>query len=124
MAVEYDCIHEEQIQSQSRKIEALEVKIDFKEQRINELNNKMDKLNDKFDEVIKGFNDLKLASKTDDTQLELRLKAIETELKLQKETSKNNHQKQQANYTKLATIGGLVSIGLVILDLFLKYGLK
>jgi len=117
MAVEYDCMHEEQIQQQSRQLERLEARSDFKEQRIDELNNKMDKLNEKFDKVIDGFNELKLDSKTDDKELELRLKAIETELELQKETTKSN-------YTRLATIGGIVSIGLVILDLYLKYGIK
>ena len=78
----------------------------------------------KLDKVLEGFNELKLQSNKDDNQLELRLKAIETELTLQKETAKNNHNKQQANYTKLATIGGIMSIGLEVLDLFLKYGVK
>lgn len=114
MAVEYDCIHEEQIQSQSRKIERLEARADFKEQRIDELNNKMDKLNDKFDEVIKGFNDLKMESKTDDTQLELRLKAIETELDLQKQTTKDN-------YLKLSAIIAIITVIFVILTFYFNF---
>ena len=44
----------------------------------------------KLDKVLEGFNELKLQSNKDDNQLELRLKAIETELTLQKETAKNN----------------------------------
>lgn len=113
MAVEYDCIHEEQIQHQSRKIERLEARADFKEQRIDEINNKMDKLNDKFDTVIKGFNALKLESASDDKELDLRLTAIETELKVQKQESKSN-------YMKLSAIIAVISIVFVILTFFVK----
>ena len=37
MMTEYTCIHEEQIQGQSRKIEALETRADYKEDAIKEL---------------------------------------------------------------------------------------
>ena len=114
MAVEYDCIHEEQIQSQSRKIERLEARADFKEQKIDDLNTKMDKLNEKFDTVIQGFNDLKLQSKSDDKELELRLKAIETELDIQKETTKSN-------YTKLSVIIAVITVIFVILTFYFNF---
>ena len=109
-----ECLHEEQIQQQSRKIEALEVRADFKEQQITELNKKMDKLNDKFDEVIQGFNDLRIQSKNDDKDLELRLKAIETELRLQKQTTKDN-------YTKLSMIIGIVTVVFVALTFYFNF---
>ena len=114
MAVEYDCIHEEQIQAQSRKIERLEARADFKEQKIDDLNNKMDRLNEKFDTVIQGFNDLKLQSKSDDKELELRLKTIETELELQKEITKNN-------YTKLSIIIAVITVIFVILTFYFNF---
>ena len=98
-----ECLHEEQLQRQSRKIEALEVRADFKEQQITSLNEKMDKLNDKFDTVIQGFNDLKVQSKQDDKDLEVRLKAIETELALQKQTTKDN-------YTKLSMFIAIITV--------------
>ena len=108
MAVEYDCIHEDQIQTQSRKIERLEARSDFKEQRIDELNSKMDKLNDKFDKVIEGFNELKLQSKTDDTQLELRLKTIETNHKALKETYENDKKDNQRQFNNRIAIYGII----------------
>lgn len=114
MAIEYDCIHEQQIQSQSRKIERLEARADFKEQRIEELNIKMDRLNEKFDTVIQGFNDLKMQSKTDDKDLELRLKAIETELELQKETTKSN-------YAKLSAIIAVITVIFLILTFYFNF---
>jgi hypothetical protein len=75
---------------------------------------KMDKLNEKFDTVIQGFNDLKLQSKSDDKELELRLKAIETELELQKETTKNN-------YTKLSIIIATITVIFAVLTFYFNF---
>ena len=111
---EYICLHEEQIQHQSRKIERLEARSDFKEQRIDDINKKMDKLNEKFDTVIRGFNDLKIQSKTDDGQLELRLKAIETELELQKQITKDN-------YSKLSIIIAIITVIFAALTFYFNY---
>lgn len=103
MSTDYECIHEEQIQTQSRKIERLEARSDFKEQRIDELNTKMDNLNSKFDTVIQGFNDLKMQSTNDDKELELRLKTIETELELQKKVTEENRAKL-TQYISIVTV--------------------
>lgn len=116
MTVEYDCIHEKQIQSQSRKIERLEARSDFKEQRIDELNNKMDRLNDKFDKVLEGFNNLTMKSTEDDKELELRLKAIETELALSKKTINDN----RAETNKWISIITVVFLALTFYFNFLK----
>ena len=109
-----ECLHEEQIQQQSRKIEALEVRADFKEQQITELNKKMDKLNDKFDEVIQGFNELRIQSTNDDKKLDLRLTAIETELALQKQVTKDN-------YSKLSMMMGIVTVVFVALTFYFNF---
>ena len=109
-----ECLHEEQIQGQSRKIEALEVRAAFKEQQITDLNDKMDKLNDKFDKVIDGFNELKVQSKADDKELELRLKAIETELALQKQITKDN-------YSKLSMFIAIITVIFCGLTFYFNY---
>lgn len=83
-----ECFHEEQIQGQSRKIAALETRANYKEKRIDELSNKMDKMDNKLDEILEEFNNFKMQSNQDDTELELRLKAIETELVVQKQNVK------------------------------------
>lgn len=124
MPAEYTCLHEEQIQAQSRKIERLEAHNEFKDERIDELNRKVEKIDSKLDKVLDGFSDLKTSTYHDDKDLELRLKAIETELDLQKQTAKTNHQQQQANYTKLTIIVGIISVIIVVFELYLKYGLK
>lgn len=89
MAPEYECIHEELVQDHSLKIKELEARAKFKEERIGEINNKIEKMDTKIDQINKNVNQLILQSNDSDKELELRLKAIETELALQKETAKN-----------------------------------
>lgn len=90
MVPEHKCIHEEQILDHNLKIGSLETRADFKEKRIDELNEKMEKMDTKLDEIAEAVNSIKLQSTTDDKELELRLKAIETELALQKQVTKDN----------------------------------
>lgn len=81
----HECIHEDQIQGQSREIERLSERSRFKEQRIDEVNDKIDKLTAKFDKLSDDVNKVIIQSKTDDKELELRLKAMETQIALQEQ---------------------------------------
>lgn len=110
---EYTCIHEDQIQGQSRKIERLEARADFKDKRLDELNSKMDKMEEKIDDLSKDVNKLILQSTKDDNDLELRLKAIETELALQKQTSNDNH-------NRLSSLLAVVGVGLTIITILIN----
>lgn len=110
---EYTCIHEEQIQGQSRKIAELETRADFKDKRIDELYVKMDKMEDKLDRLNENVNTLLLQSKQGDTDLELRLKAIETELALQKQTNIDNH-------NRISSLLALVGVGLTIITILIN----
>lgn len=114
---DYVCIHEEQIQTQSRKIERLEAHSDFKEQRIDELNSKMDRLNDKFDKVLDGFNELKIESKSDDSELELRLQSIETKQKAFEKKMEDDKKESHVRINRILTIFGL---GLTVLTIVLS----
>ena len=89
MAVKYDCIHEDLIQSHSTDIQSLKTRADYKDKRLDDLDVKIEKMSDKLDEMNKNINKLILKSNDNDKDLEIRLKAIETELALQKETTKN-----------------------------------
>ena len=80
----YTCLHEDQIQGQSRKIERLEARADFKDQRLDEINNKMDKMEEKIDDLSDNVNKLILQSTKDDKNLEMRLTKIETDMENQK----------------------------------------
>ena len=80
----YTCLHEDQIQGQSRKIERLEARADFKEKRLDELNDKIDKMDGKLDTIVDTVNDFILQSSQQDNQLEIRLTKVETDMENQK----------------------------------------
>ena len=79
------CCHEDEIQTHSRKIEALVVRADYKEKMIDSLNEKMENMDKKLDDIVDSVNQIKLESNNDDTNLELRLTKIETEQQLQRD---------------------------------------
>ena len=110
---EYTCIHEEQIQGQSRKITELETRADYKDRRIDDLYMKIEKMEDKLDKLNDNVNKLLLQSNQGDTDLELRLKAIETELALQKQTTLDNH-------NRVSSLLALVGVGLTIITILIN----
>ena len=110
---EYICIRDDQLQGQSRKITELEARADFKDKRIDELYLKMEKMENKIDKLNENVNELLLQSKQGDTDLELRLKAIETELALQKQTTKDNH-------NLVSRLLAFVGVGLTIITILIN----
>lgn len=104
-----ECLHEDKI----NKITELEAKAEYKEKRIEELYDKMDKLETKLDNLNENINTLILQSTKDDKELELRLKAIETELALQKQISIENH-------NRVSQLLALVGVGLTIITILIN----
>ena len=91
MVVEAPCdLHEEQIQENTKEIAELKTEIRFKEKRIDEVYVKIDKMEDKIDKLNENVNQLLLQSTQGDTDLELRLKAIETQQEVLKEADDKN----------------------------------
>ena len=113
----HDCLHEDQIQLQSRKVAELETRADYKDKRIDELYLKIEKMEDKLDTLNKNVNTLILQSNKGDTELELRLKAIETELELQKQTTLENH-------NRVSTLLAIVGVGLTIITILINVYFK
>lgn len=107
------CIKDNTIQNISRKTAELEARADYKDKRIDEMNHNMELMNNKLDKVLKSFTDLKLESKGDDANLELRLKTIETKLETQEETTRENH-------NRLTLILSVVAIGLTIVTILIN----
>ena len=98
------CLHEDQIQHHSRKIERLEARADFKEQRIDDLSRNQELMNQKLDEILKIINEDKIESNKQDTELELRLKTIESNyhlLKQKMELQEKNSKDMQSKYLAL-----------------------
>lgn len=111
------CLYEDQLQNHSRSIERLKARADYKDKKMDELTDKMDKMEKKIDRLADNVHTLILQSTTDDKNLELRLKAIETELELQKQTSINNH-------NRLASILAVVGVGLTIITILINVYFK
>ncbi len=113
MTGNYDCIHEETLQGLSQKTTELEARANFKDKRIDELYVKMEKMENKLDKLNENVNELLLQSKQGDTDLELRLKAIETELALQKQTNTDNH-------NRVSSLLAVVGVGLTIITILIN----
>lgn len=107
---EHTCIQEPTITQ-------LQVHQDYETQRIDELKIQIDKMDKKLDKVLEGFNELKLQSNKDDNQLELRLKAIETELELQKQTNIDNH-------NRVSQLLALIGVGLTTITILINVYFK
>ena len=113
MAIEYDCIHEELLQTQTKDLERLKTRADYKDKRIDDLYLKIEKMEEKIDKMNENINKLILKSNQGDTDLELRLKAIETELAIQKQTSIDNH-------NRVSTLLAVVGVGLTIITILIN----
>ena len=113
MSIEYDCIHEDLLQSQTKDLERLKTRADYKDKRIDELYIKMEKMEEKIDKMNENIQKLIVKSNKGDTDLELRLKAIETELAIQKQTSTDNH-------NRITSIVALVGVGLTIITILIN----
>lgn len=121
MAVEYDCVHEDLIQNQSRDIERLKTRQELKEKRIDDLYEKIEKMEEKIDKMNDNINELILKSTQGDTNLELRLKTIETELHLMKQQQEKDREDSQKRLTNYIAIMGLLLTGLIfIINYFFK----
>ena len=121
MVVEYDCVHEDLIQNQSRDIERLKTRQELKEKRIDDLYEKIEKMEEKIDKMNDNINQLILKSTQGDTNLELRLKTIETELYLMKQQQEKDREDSQKRLTNYIAIMGLLLTGLIfIINYFFK----
>ena len=88
--IEYACHHEELLNTHSLKITELEKEIGFKKEKIDNLQMKIEEMDKKIDKINSNVNELVLASTKGDQDLELRLKAIETELETNKQAVQDN----------------------------------
>lgn len=114
MTAEYTCIHEDQIQGQSRAIERLNAELSYKKERLDEIKEDNKRMEEKIDDIKDCVNEIILTSKTDDDKLNNRLIAIETRLDTQEQLSKDN--RDDANL-KIAIVG----VVLVLIQIYFNY---
>lgn len=116
MAANHECIHEEQIYGQSRKLAELEAKNESKKERITEIKSELKDMDKKIDNIDNNVNKLILHSETNDAQLETRLESIETRLDLYESFMKESKEDTNKRTTQqIAIIALLISgIGIIL----------
>ncbi len=78
MAVKYDCVHEDLIQSHSTDIQSLKTRADYKDKRIDELYDKMEKMENKIDTINENVNTIMMKSVQGDSEIDKRVTSLET----------------------------------------------
>ena len=82
MAVKYDCVHEDLIQSHSTDIQSLKTRADYKDKRIDELYDKIEKMEDKIDTINENVNTLMMKSVQGDSEIDKRVTSLETTVRV------------------------------------------
>ena len=82
MAVNYDCVHEDLIQSHSTDIQSLKTRADYKDKRIDALSEKMDKMEEKIDNINENVNTIILKSVQGDSEIDKRVTSLETTVRV------------------------------------------
>lgn len=78
--VQHECIHEDQLIGQSRKIESLETRADYKEESIKELKADMKELKESIGSLDKTINDYIIKSIEDDNTLKSHINSLENRI--------------------------------------------
>ncbi len=84
MAIEYDCIHEQLLQSQTKDLERLKTRADYKDKRIDELYDKIEKMEDKIDTINENVTKIMMKSVQGDSNIDKRVTSLETTVKVLK----------------------------------------
>lgn len=78
MSEHTNCLHEEQLSGQSRKLAELEAHVNYKDKRIDELIKDQKSMENKIDKIADNVNSLMLKSVQDDNNLNQRVTALES----------------------------------------------
>ena len=117
MAVNYDCVHEDLIQSHSTDIQSLKTRADYKDKRLDDLDQKIEKMSEKLDKMNDNINKLIQASMKSDADLEKRLVAMETKIA-------ENDKAVQDNRTLFTIILSMVVVFFTALTFIFNFILK
>jgi len=111
------CYHEELIQDQARRLERIEAELSYKKEKLDEIKEDNRRMETKIDDIKECMNKIVLKSKTGDDDIQNQITALQTKIE-------TNEKASETQFTKLSTYMAVMGIVLVVLDLFLKYGLK
>lgn len=82
MAVKYECVHEDLIQSHSTDIQSLKTRADYKDKRIDELYDKIEKMENKIDTINENVNTIMMKSVQGDSEIDKRVTSLETTVRV------------------------------------------
>lgn len=110
MVAEHNCLHEEQILNQSRKIERLDAELVYKKERLDELKEDNRRMERKIDKLSEDVTDFISASDTKDNELNNRLIKIETKQQVQDEMTKKNRDDFKLWLAIITVVFGAITI--------------
>lgn len=114
MPNEYNCLHEEQIQDHSLQIKALQTELNFKKEKLDEIKSDNKRMEQKIDEIKETVNQIVIASKTDDDELDKRITAIETRQEI-------SDKKQKESIEKIKLWIAIITAFFMILTFYFNY---
>ena len=79
---EYECCHEELIQTHSLEIKELQTEVKFKKEKIDTLTDNIEDMDKKIDKIAENVNNLMLKSINDDKDIDKRVTSLETTVKV------------------------------------------
>lgn len=115
----HECIHEEQIQGQSRTIERLDAELSYKKERLDDLKEDNRRMEKKIDDLSKNITDFITDSNQNDFELNNRLTKIETKIDEQDKAIKENKQESRDKFQKLALVVSIVVAVIAIMNFIL-----
>ena len=110
VAEPHNCIHEEQIQGQSRAIERLDAELDYKKEKLNDLKEDNRRMEEKIDKLSSDINNFITESNTKDNELNNRLIKIETRLDTQDKATKDNRDDFKTWLAIITVVFGAITI--------------
>lgn len=110
VVAEHNCLHEEQILNQSRKIERLDAELVYKKERLDELKEDNRRMERKIDKLSEDVTDFISASDTKDNELNNRLIKIETKQQVQDEMTKKNRDDFKLWLAIITVVFGAITI--------------
>lgn len=117
------CLHEEQLQGQSRAIERIDAELNYKKEKLQELKEDNRRMEEKLDDIKDCLNKIQVASNKNDSELEVRLKATETkidDLEEKIDTNKKDlENRTNQAYVKIGLIFTAITIIISVLPKFL-----
>lgn len=104
------CLHEEQINGQSRTIERLIAELDYKKEKLDEIKENNRRMEEKIDKMNESLNGFINTSDSKDTKLDLRLTKIETKQEVLDKAQKDNREDFKLWLTIITVVFGAITL--------------